>query len=191
MNFTDLVVLGHAHLARVALNQGEIEEAERLIEETESMNVPAVIECRVHFMRGLIEAKKLNWNDAELHIRSAIKVLSKVTDFLWPALYITLGDILLSKNNLEEAENIYRQSLAFSEKMARVTDTADSWFGLAQIAYRKGEYKKAQEYAQTALALFKRYRSQAEVEKTLTLIESIKNASPFYSRWVDSIRTEQ
>ena len=188
INLIDAMVLGHAHLARVALSQGEVEVAESLIVEVENMDVPAVIECRIHFMRGLIDAKKGNWNDAEFHIRNAMNVLSRVTDHLWPALYIALADILLSKNNLEEAENIYRQSLAFSERMARVTDTADSWFGLARIYYQRGEYRKAGEYAQIALTLFQRYRSQTEVEKTLTLIEAIRNASPFYARWVDSLK---
>lgn len=39
----------------------------------------------------------------------------------------------MAKDEIDNAEKIYRQSLEFSGKMARITDTANSWFGLAQV----------------------------------------------------------
>ena len=184
ITFTDAIVLAHAHLARVALYQGEIEQAAEYIKEVENIEVPAVIECRIHFMKGLIEMKRQNWGDAEKQITTAMNVLSRVTDFLWPALYITLADIYMLKEEIDEAEKIYKQSLEFSGKMARITDTADSWYGLAHISYKRGNYKQALEYAQKALSLFKQYRSSIEVEKTQDFIETVKKSKSFYSQWV-------
>lgn len=183
--FTDAIVLAHAHLSRVALYQGEIDQSDKYIKDVEAIEVPAVIKCRIHFMKGLIAVKQENWSEAEKQVKIAMNILSTVTDFLWPALYITLADIYMAKDEIDNAEKIYRQSLEFSGKMARITDTADSWFGLAQISYKKENYKQAIEYAQKALGLFKQYRSSIEVEKTQNFIETVKKSRSFYSQWID------
>lgn len=50
--FTDAIVLAHAHLSRVALYQGEIDQSDKYIKDVEDIGNAAVIKCRIHFMKG-------------------------------------------------------------------------------------------------------------------------------------------
>jgi len=97
---------------------------------------------------------------------------------------MALGDTLLSEGKLDKAEQVFRQSLAFSNEMSRKTDTADAWFGLARIARMRGDVKRAAEMAQTALYLFERYRSRAEVDQVATFIIGLEKPKPLFPAWL-------
>lgn len=170
VSFSDGIVLAHAHLAAIALTENRVEEAESMLAVVQGEQPTAQVRARLLFARGQLQARRWNWAQAEIDLREAVNQLSECSDYFWPALHIALGNVLLSQDKLDEAQEVLERALAFSIEMRRKTEVGNSWYELARLALKRRNRKLAHEYALKALVLLERYDNSTEVGQVTHLI---------------------
>ena len=98
-----------------------------------------------------------NYAQAETYLREALHILQKLTDSEAEIAitYTNLAQICAAENRLEEAENLLQQAIDLFRQHSGENDVhyAAAVNTLGEVRYLRGDYKKAAEAFETALAL--------------------------------------
>ncbi len=105
----------------------------------------------------------------------AIDILEKAAAIDRKQGYHTIGNRLnimglayRESNRPEEALKAFNEALAFSKGYTRAADTADSFRGLGDIWFEKGEHKKAEESYENALSIDKKIGAGTKISIDLS-----------------------
>jgi serine/threonine protein kinase/tetratricopeptide (TPR) repeat protein len=153
----DLIALGHAFLARAFLEQGDIAEAAAIIERVLNLECTPLIRCRVNMVAGDIAIRNRNYTGAISLYEAATRITQEEEDADFDAiLRYRLGTAYLANMELTRAEEEF--------KKVPEPQGINIWamyieYGLARVAWARGDKEQARRLAQNILEILSRFTS--------------------------------
>jgi LuxR family transcriptional regulator, glucitol operon activator len=144
----DLIALANTFLARVSLEQDEVEKASVFMSQIEPTRCKPVIQHRIYTIAGDIANKKRNYIEA---IRLYEKAVILTQEYRGEGIDIELnyrfGFVYLAIRDLERAEADFARRVLYGERYGINIDILYSKYGQACVARAKGERDKALQLA--------------------------------------------
>mgnify|MGYP006289021193 CR=1 FL=1 len=164
--------------AKIAIAQGDIDRADRIIELAKEM---VVGEASIAFDRGSLPVKSHiefelgNYNEANLLLKRALDEAKKDGSGLSiSSRWIDLGDVAFAQNRLDEAESLFLEGLESSRKFSRDDNIARSQLGLIKVYAHRGEKAKAEQLAVGTRQRFARMGIESSVKRVDEILKELR-----------------
>ena len=159
----DLTALGHAFLARAFLEQGDVAEAAEIIEKVLDLECTPLIRCRVNMVAGDIAVKKNNYLEAIPLYEAATRVTQAEEDADFDAtLRYRLGSAYLANMELTHAEEEFKKVPDLEQQGVNIL-VMYTKYGLARVAWARGNKEQARRLAQDILEVLSRFTSSHQL----------------------------
>jgi LuxR family glucitol operon transcriptional activator len=159
----DLSALGHAFLARAFLEHGDIAEAAEVIEKVLDLECTPLIRCRVNMVAGDIAVKKNNYLEAIPLYEAATRVTQAEEDADFDAtLRYRLGSAYLANMELTHAEEEFKKVPDLEQQGVNIL-VMYTKYGLARVAWARGNKEEARRLAQDILEVLSRFTSSHQL----------------------------
>ena len=147
----DVTALGHAFLARVFLEQGDIAEAAAAIEKALDLECTPLIRCRVNMVAGDIAVREENYLEAIQLYETATRITQEEEDIDFDTiLRYRLGSAYFANGELTAAETEFKK-VHSSEQQGVNIMVMYTKYGLARVAWARGDKEQARRLAQEIL----------------------------------------
>jgi tetratricopeptide (TPR) repeat protein len=165
-------------LAKVAIAQGDLDQANRVIDEAKEMvedDARTIFNHSLSAVKGRIEFERGDYKQARVLLNRALNETREAgVDFGIGSRLIDLGDIALAQNRLDEAESLFSQGFISSKEVSRNDNIARAELGLVKVYALRGETAKAKERAVSTREKFVRMGMESSVEEVDILLESLR-----------------
>jgi serine/threonine protein kinase/tetratricopeptide (TPR) repeat protein len=147
----DVTALGHAFLARAFLEQGDIAEAAATIEKALDLECTPLIRCRVNMVAGDIAVREENYIEAIQLYETATRITQEEEDIDFDTiLRYRLGSAYFANRELTAAESEFKK-VHSSEQQGVNIMVMYTKYGLARVAWARGDKEQARRLAQEIL----------------------------------------
>ncbi|WP_299114859.1 tetratricopeptide repeat protein [uncultured Winogradskyella sp.] len=131
---------------------------------------------------GRIELSRQNFEESLEYLNKALKVYQDTNDNIWSAYTLTdIGNNYLDSKKYDEAENTYIKSLKIAEEYDLLDTKANLYNNLGVINYEKGNFSKARQQINDAMAYNKSKNLTSSVLDNLIALSRIELKTKNYN----------